>query len=258
MERYASFSARGRVTLVDVTKAQATYEPAEPPGSAEIPSIDTKGLEARVRQDLSEVISWREAYLASRYSETRQGLEATPAALNEVAHVYLLAGKTDEARHALEQALAKEPGSAGTLNNLANVDAAEGDFAKAMDRYGKAVAMDRSDAGLWLNLGLAHYAVGDSAGADEPLARGIELSGGYEAACALLGLKAEEVATREGTRKMSAEETRLLLKGALRKVPATARARGGAAPAAPGPDKWTSRVAAGRGAELSDLLYWKK
>ena len=62
---------------------------------------------------------------------------------------------------------------------------------------------------------------------------------------------------------MSAEEARQLLKEALRKVPA-----GSSRPAANTMSKpseparrWTSRIAAGRGAdrvELSDLLYWKK
>jgi len=263
MDSYANFSSRGRVSLVDITDAQSRYEPAELPGSAVIPVLDTKSLEARVSQDLREVASWREAYLAGRYSGTRQGLEVTPAALNEVAQVYFLAGKMGEARRSLEQALAKEPGSAKTVNNLANVDAAEGDLAKAADRYTQALAMDKSDAGVWLNLGLTRYAAGDSADADQPLARGIEMSGGYEAACALLGLKAEEAPTREGTKKMSAEEARDLLKQALRKVPAgTAAAQALETGKSPEPARrWTSRIAASRGAgrvELSDLLYWKR
>jgi len=89
------------------------------------------------------------------------------------------------------------------------------------------------------------------------------LSGGYEAACALLGLPVGVTSTREGTKKMSAEEARELLKEALRKVPAGSlkgQPNATSKPSEPA-RKWTSRVAAGRGAdrvELSDLLYWKK
>lgn len=263
MDSYSSWSSRGRLALVDVTDAQSRYAPAELPGSAEVPLIDGKAFEARLTRDLSELAAWRSDFMESRYKGTREGLEVTSSALNEVAHMYYFAGKMDDARRSLEQALAKKPGSPVILNNLGNVEAAQGELAKAADRYSQALATDKSDSGVWLNLGLARYAAGDSAGSDEALARGIELSGGYEAACAVLGLPVGETSTREGTKKMSAEEARQLLKEALRKVP-TGSARG-QANTTPRPSeparRWTSRVAAGRGAdrvELSDLLYWKK
>ncbi|HXL15562.1 MAG TPA: tetratricopeptide repeat protein, partial [Methylomirabilota bacterium] len=263
MDSYSSWASRDRLALVDITDAQSRYAPAELPGSAEIPSLDGKAFEIRLTRDLAELATWRSDFMESRYKDTRQGLEATPTALNEVAHMYFFAGKMDEARHALDQALAKEPGSAAVLNNLGNVEAAQGELAKAADRYSQALATDKSDSGVWLNLGLARYAAGDSVGSDEALARGVELSGGYEAACAILGLPVGETSTREGTKKMSAEEARELLKQALRKVPSgLAKGQAGAMPKSSEPARrWTSRVAAGRGAdrlELSDLLYWKK
>jgi tetratricopeptide (TPR) repeat protein len=263
MDLYQSANSRGRVQLVDVTDAQSQYEPAEPPGAPEAPTLDGKAFEARLTRDLTEMNTWRADFMESHYKEARQGLEATPAALNEVAHMYFLSRKLDEARGALEHALAKEPASSAILNNLGNVEAAQGNLAKAADRYGQALAADKSDSGVWLNLGLARYAAGDSVGSDEALAKGIELSGGYEAACAVLGLSLDETSSREGTEKMSAAEARQLLKEALRKVPAgSAKGQTGSTPKTVEPArKWTSRVAASRGAdrvELSDLLYWKK
>jgi len=263
MDSYTSWASRDRVALVDITDAQSRYAPAELPGSAEIPQLDGKAFEARLTRDLGELATWRSDFMESRYKDTRQGLETTPAALSEVAHMYFFAGKMDEARQALEQALAKEPGSPAVLNNLGNVEAAQGELAKAADHYSQALVTDKSDAGVWLNLGLARYAAGDSTGSDEALARGVELSGGYDAACALLGLPIGETSTREGTKKMSAEEARQLLKAALRKVPAgSVRGQANAMPKSSEPARrWTSRIAAGRGAdrvELSDLLYWKK
>src|SRR5437773_673491 len=263
MDSYSSWASRDRVALVDITDAQSRYAPAELPGSAEVPQLDGKAFEARLTRDLGVLATWRSDFMESRYKDTRQGLETTPAALNEVAHMYFFAGKMDEARQALEQALAKEPGSPAILNNLGDVEAAQGELAKAADRYSQALATDKSDSGVWLNLGLARYAAGDSTGSDKALAWGIELSGGYEAACALLGLPVGETSTRDGTKKMSAEEARQLLKEALRKVPAGSSrppANTMSKPSEPA-RRWTSRIAAGRGAdrvELSDLLYWKK
>jgi tetratricopeptide (TPR) repeat protein len=263
MDSYSSWASRDRVTLVDVTDAQSRYEPAEPLGPVDLPSLDGKAFEARLTRDLAELAGWRSQFMESRYKSTREGMETTAAALSEVAHTYYFAGRMAEARGALEQALVKEPRSAAVLNNLGNVEAAQGELAKAADRYTQALAADKSDSGVWLNLGLARYAAGDSTGSDQALARGIELSGGYDAACALLGLPVGETSTREGTQKMSAEEARQLLKEALRKVPAgSASGPSGTTPKSSVPSRrWTSRVAGSRGAdrvELSDLLYWKK
>jgi len=97
MDSYSSWAARDRVALVDITDAQSRYAPAELPGSAEIPQLDGKAFEARLTRDLAELATWRSDFMESRYKGTRQGLEATPAALNEVAHMYFFAGKMDEA-----------------------------------------------------------------------------------------------------------------------------------------------------------------
>jgi Tfp pilus assembly protein PilF len=166
----------------------------------------------------------------------------------------------------LERALSEGPESARTRNNLGAVYAARGDLEKAAELFQAAATAEGGDAGLWLNLGLAHYAAGDSAGAEEPLARGLDQSGGYAEACALLGLAPDQEATREGAKRMTAEEARDLLKAALRRVPRPAPRVPGAAPATPGkreplPKKWLGRTAGGRSAEraeIADVLYWKQ
>ena len=265
-ESYAGWSARGRLALVDVTKASNRYEPADLSGApAGVPTLDSSALEARVTEDLATIGLWRQEYLASRYGEVEKTLEATPQALNEVARVYFLAGKLEDARATLEKAKAKSPDSPQTSNNLANVYAAQGNMGSAIELYEAAVKSDASDAGLWLNLGLVRYVSGDSLGAEEPFSQGVTRSGGYLEACKLLGLSPEVEPTREGAQRMTAEEARLLLKAALQRVPRPSSGVPEKAPtsttAVRHESKWTSRTAAGRSAgeaQLQDLLYWRE
>jgi serine/threonine-protein kinase len=62
-----------------------------------------------VKQDLGTIGVWRQEYLAGRYGEVEKTLDATPEALNEVARIYFLAGKLEDARATLERAKAKSP-----------------------------------------------------------------------------------------------------------------------------------------------------
>ena len=260
-EAYAQWAARDRVHLVDVSAAQLRYEAGEPRRGEPSISMDAAALTGAVSADLGAIASQRRAYLASRYGNVASDLDATPAALNEVGYVYFTAGKLSEAESVLRRALEREPESGRTRNNLGAVLAAEGDLDRAAEQFRGAVASDGSDAGFWLNLGLARYAAGDSTGADEATARGVALSGGFAEACALLGLAALDEETREGTKRMTAEEARELLRAAMRRVP---RPPAGAA-IAPKPDTprkpWAGRIAGGRSADradLGDLLYWKR
>jgi len=263
-EAYASWAGRGQLALVSVDESQSRYEPADVPDEpAILPRLETAQLQARVGADLATIEEWRAAFLATRYEGAQKGLEARPEALNEIAHVYFLAGRLEEARVKIEQALPMETNAARSHNNLANVIAAQGDVENALRHYESAVGEDDGDGGTWLNLGLVRYAIGDTVGAEEPLAKGLARSGGYEEACRLLGLVPDVGLDRQGAQKMSAEEARRLLKVALRKVP-TAGVRAPGKPEAAGtPEpsrrKWISRIAAGRAGEATvmDLLYWK-
>lgn len=265
-ESYQAWAARGRVQLVDVRGAQSRYEPGEPIGAMSQTSFDPRALQASLSKDLSAVASQRDAFLEERYGSDRTELRATPEARNEIAHVYYSAGNLEEAKAELERALSEGLESARTWNNLGAVYAAQGDLERAAQLFQAAANAEGGDAGLWLNLGLARYAAGNSVGAEEPLARGLEKSGGYAEACALLGLAADEEATREGAKRMTAEEARELLKAALRRVPRPATRTSGAPPSAPAkrqslPKKWLGRTAGGRSAEraeIADVLYWKR
>jgi tetratricopeptide (TPR) repeat protein len=264
-EAYSSWAARGRLALVDVAEASNRYEPADL-GAAPVAglALGAGELEKRVNQDLDTIAGWRAEFMTERFGGTGAGLDASPEALNEVARAYFLAGKSEQSNAVLERAREKAPGSPQTLNNLADVHVALGDLPGAFDLYQQAARADSSDAGVWLNLGLVRYVSGDTLGAEEPLARGVAGSGGYEKACRLLGLVPEGGVGREGVQRMTAEEARMLLKAALKKVPRTASATGpgkAETPAPrPTPRRWTSRVAGGRSADeaaLQDLLYWR-
>jgi hypothetical protein len=259
-ESYASWAARGRLGLVDVTTAQGRYEPADLPGTPVAPHWDADRLRTQLAADAAALGGVRQEYLAARYGETGRDIRITPDALNEVAHVFLLAGRPEECQGKLEDALKIEPASARTHNNLAVALADEGDYAGALAHLREAVASDRSDPGLWLNLGVVSYVAGDTAGAESPLSRGLQLAGGYTPSCQLLGLAPDESAGRLGRGRISPEEARQLLKAALRRLPSPSRPKAPpstpAAPAAP----LQTRTGAPRAEESTPLrehLYWK-
>jgi tetratricopeptide (TPR) repeat protein len=161
-ESHASWASRGRVDLVDVGDAQTRYEPGTLSGTAIAPSPDPRSLQSALMEDLGAVAGQRQAYLAARYGGARSGLQESPEAMNEIAHVYLAAGRLDDAKAALERALAREPESARTRNNLGAVWVAVGELERASEQFRAAIAVEGDDAGYWLNLGLARYAAGDS------------------------------------------------------------------------------------------------
>src|SRR5262249_34019326 len=228
-EAYASWSRRGKLALASVQEAQTRFEPAEVSGDAAGPQVEEGVGARRGADDVKASTRWNDDYWASRYGASAAE-PVSPAALNELAHVYFLAGRLDEARAKLEDALPRGTNPARTENNLGDILAAQGDLTGALAHYASAVATEDESAGPWLNLGLVRYASGDTSGAEEPLSKGLQRSGSYTEACRLLGLEPGVAADRQGTEKMSAEEARQLLKDALKRIP-----RGGR-PASARPD----------------------
>jgi hypothetical protein len=263
-ESYASWAARGRLGVVDVTTAQGRYEPADLPGSPAAPHWNEDRFRAQLAADATSLNGVRQEYLAARYGEAGRDIRITPDGLNEVAHVFLLAGRPEQCQGKLEDALKLEPASARTHNNLAVALADEGDYAGALAHLREAVSSDRSDPGVWLNLGVVSYVAGDTASAESPLARGLELAGGYVSSCNLLSLPPDEGAGRLGRGRISTEEARQLLKAALRKLPPPSRPKVApsapvAAPAVPegSPRTRTGAPRAEENTPLREHLYWK-
>jgi tetratricopeptide (TPR) repeat protein len=268
-ESYASWHSRGKLSLVDVARAQARYEPAElPETGAAVRQPDAAALKASLERDAATVASWRNEYMSSRFGGAERPSAVSAQAMNELAHVYFLAGRTDQARAKLDELLGRDPRSVAGLNNLAVVDLTEGEVVGGIERFRLALDIDPSDAGIWLNLGIARYASGDTVGADEPLIEGLRRCGGYVEACRLLGIPVEESVLKGAARKMSYEEARALLKDALRRVPTIGGREAQPTPPAPAerkapaPEKKApeTRVAAARAGEkleIQNVLYWK-
>ncbi|HET9235084.1 MAG TPA: tetratricopeptide repeat protein, partial [Candidatus Eisenbacteria bacterium] len=261
-ESYRSWEARGRIELIDVALAQSKYEPGIPAGEIVLPTLDTTALQTHLRLDLRAIATAREVHFDERYGEDLSDRTATPEALNEVARVYYSVGRWGEAKAELVRALASGTEEARTRNNLGAVFAAEGDLEQAAEAFQAAADLDHGDPGIWLNLGIVRYAMGDSVNAEVAFARGLDQSGSYEKACSLLGIAPEPDLTREGTKRMTAEEARELLRASLRRVPRAVDrvVPPSAAPASKSPKRWRARTAGARssdGTNLADLLYWK-
>jgi len=265
LEAYASRSGRGRLSRVDVAEAAGRYEPAQPAGAAvNVPALDPAKLDARVRSDVGVLDSWRAAFLAKLESEAGEGPPITEEALNDVAHVYYGAGQYESAERTLERALAIAPGASRTLNNLGTVRAAQGRWDEAADLYLSATGQDPSIGGAWLNLGLAQYAMGDRSAAGQSMAIGLERSGGYAAACELLGLPAEVPEARGSEARMTEAEVRMLLEAAMRKVPASPQRpdpnRPAPADSLPPGRKWVGGRGGARAEDVAGghlSLYWR-
>ena len=264
---YTDWVARDRLALVDVAAAQTRYEPVvlPDPGEAGRPGVDPNSLAALVGGDAATVAGWRSDYFADRFGGLNTKLEASPAALNEIAYVYYVSGEFDEAHRALEQALGEDPNSPRTRNNLANVLIMKGDVPAALKEYETATEAAPEDGGILLNAGLVRYVSGDTAQAARDLARALELGEGYDQARRLLGLAPDENSNREGKQKLSESEIRELLKEALARVPARQAAPDSSVAPAKSAKRKTPdyRIAAARSAPdqalvLGNFLYWKQ
>jgi tetratricopeptide (TPR) repeat protein len=270
-EEYRNWEARGKIELVDVAEAQVRYAPSELPGAPALTvSLDTVAVRTRLAGDARNVNAWKNDYMTARYGGMSGEITASAQALNEVGHVYFLAGQMDEAREKLEEVLRRDARSALAHNNLGNIYASSGDIDKALAHYQSALEVEPNDAGIWLNIGLVLYAFGDTLNAMEPLAEGVSISGGYAEACRLLGLQAKVLQERGAERgaegKLSAAEVQSLLQKVLARLPMagagrdTTRTGGVAKPKAPS-KPMKMRIAGSRAGDLmvlKDYLYWKE
>jgi hypothetical protein len=163
----------------------------------------------------------RQTYYAKHFGRSEE-LVASADALGELARVYFLGDDLSGARARLDEALRKAPQSIPTRNNLGVVLAGMDSLDAAEDQWRTAIALGAADPGVWLNLGLARWVQGDSLMAQELLARGIAGAGGYEGACHRMGLPATDSLDRASSAPLTEAETRVLLRAALRRVPAKA------------------------------------
>jgi transglutaminase-like putative cysteine protease len=268
-DEYRGWEARGQINLVDVARAQRRYRPTEAAGVSALPTLpDDAAFQALLVADAQMITSWKDGYMTEHYAGVSTSQPAGPSALNEIAHVYFLAGRVEQARAKLDEILKQDQASAAAQNNMGNICSVSGDMAGAIEHYRAALDAEPDDPGISLNLGLVLYAYGDTANAAGPLRDGVELSGGYDAACRLLGLQGEapERAVEQIAEKtLSAEEVRLLLGSVLKQIPHPAAEEDtmAAAPEKPAvrPRPADVRIAASRGEArmiLEDYLYWKE
>lgn len=189
---FAALSARGDLEIVDVAAAQQRFEPAVPPGTRKPAVLDTARLAARLVAARDTVAAWRDTFFRTRYGAVSNQLVVTAGALEEVARVSYLGGDRTGAREQLGRALEQAPQSVSVHNNLGVVLASLDSLERAEQHWNTALALGAREAAVPLNLGLARLARGDSVGAVVHFASGLSRAGGYEAACALIGLPPRE------------------------------------------------------------------
>lgn len=270
-EQYRAWEARGLVELVDVAEAHVRYPPVLPVDQAgAVSTLDTGLLAASLGSDLETLASMQNEYMSARYGRLPDEGRISTAASGELARVYFLAGREQEAMGYLDAVLEDDPASAAALNNRANILAVQGESEEAVDHYERALGLEPDDAGIRLNLGVVLYAYGDTSGAASHLAEGVRGAETYERSCALLGLKpqgSERGEAPHDEKTLSAEEVRLLLESVLDRLPSAAVADTtdslSTVPEAPPrqPKRPARlRIAASRAEErmvLRDYLYWK-
>lgn len=187
-EEVASWSDRGQIEFVDVTQAQARYEPVLPPGERHSKRLDEMRFEARLGASASAVLKLRDEYFSSHFGAVSRELEASAGALEEVGRVLLDGRDFEGARAQLEEALRKAPQSVSVHQNLGVVLAALDSLSLAEEHWRTALALGGSPAALHWNLGVTRFAVGDSTGAAVQFARAKAEGGGEAAVSRLAGL----------------------------------------------------------------------
>ena len=189
-DEYQTWSGRDLVQTVDVTAAQARYEPAIPAGKAETPrQASAEGTETRFLAEVAAIEGWRTTYLADQAKEAGPNPTISVAALLELAQVYFMANDLTRTLQKLEEARTTEPGSPAVMNDLAVVYAVRGDVGPAREAFKKARELDPRDPGIALNQGAFELLLGDGTAARVALEQGLKLAGGLAQAGEILGLE---------------------------------------------------------------------
>lgn len=150
---YKAEHAKGKVTITDVRKAWANFEPATMPASdwtAEVPKPESR--EKAFAAEAETLFSDRYKTLKASYEERLKQEEGDADARLQLGMLEYQAGKKDEAVTEFNKVLAVDPTNAAALNNLGNVAFLAGDYAAAETQYLKASEADPEDPDIWLNL----------------------------------------------------------------------------------------------------------
>jgi hypothetical protein len=191
-------SASGPVGTYDVTDSQIRYEPVSPPGERRVRTLDETRFATRIAAEAKAVSTIRDEYFTARFGAGVKELEASADALEQLARVDFEGGDLQGARQQLQGAITKAPQSAAAYNNLGVVLAAMDSMGAADEQWKAALALGGSDPGIRLNRGLVRWAAGDSVSAQPILATAVADAGGYEGACRLINLPAQESPERSG------------------------------------------------------------
>ena len=264
--KYAASQANHTLSLVDVPGAQARFESSLPAQSQAVPVLDSDALLYRMNADADVVAGWRADYLATHFPEGSGEIEISADTRDELAHINYLAGEIGEAVHQLEAATHDRPQSARAHNNLGDAHAARGELAAAIEDYRRALDLDPDDAGIWLNRGLVLHASGDTTAAADDLAHGLTRSGGYEQACRLLGLSADDSEAKGSSPQARKAQTRRLLRATLGRISFLDSLRSTGTAAQPTRSKLkpirpmsaASRGEAADDVDLRSFLYWRE
>ena len=245
-DRIAAALVQDTVQYVDVLAAQARYEPATPPGTRRIRTLDETRFNSRLGVQAKAISSMREDYFAARFGASSRELVATAEALEEVARIEFEGENFEGAQSQLKGALAKAPHSASAHNNLGVVLAAMGRLVEADEHWRAAIALGRRDPGIGLNRGIARWARGDSADAAALLVPAIAEAGGYVAACRLIGLSPADSMDQSADFSEEVLTLRRRIRTVLNESSANARGRPathlpGSAPATNFPIRGTSK-----------------
>lgn len=165
---YKAEKEAGKVTVIDVRSAWASFEPATLPASDWSPELPKKdAIEKRFDSEGAAVLKDRYASLKKHYGER---LKANPLDLDARVSLGVLEyqnGNKESAVEEFNKAAASDPKNASALNNLGNVAFLAGDYAGAEKQYLRAVESEPGDPDILMNLVKTEVKLKNKAKAEE-------------------------------------------------------------------------------------------
>jgi hypothetical protein len=152
-ESYRDWSAKGKVTVVEINKAWETFKPVTlPKADVKTPVVQRAEIEAKYKGELETLGKQRLATLSEAYLETLKKNPVDQTALCQLGILYAENGLHAEALEQFKAMLAVDKNSSLALNNIGNIHLLQDRLEDAKQAYEAALVASPNDPGTMVNL----------------------------------------------------------------------------------------------------------